>query len=133
MEPNPKLNSDTDLNDASPLKWTNGKQRNGPQSWHDNKTQFLGYQSTRIASVNMIAHFLGTPTGARSAKMLESGADLLNFGVYTGGGIRRWLDELSKHHLNFTGRVLGFDSSCRYWLYALALFLVIGIGSGRRH
>ena len=73
---------------------------------YEKGTQMLTVQQTRELAVRAIARHLRANPGFAA----EVGNDLYEFGVYTGGGLRKWLQMLAHEGIAFTGHVWGFDS-----------------------
>jgi hypothetical protein len=83
-------------------------------------TLMLYKQQRRILSVYRITRLLQKPRSAASAsrsnKQLSPPAtdlttrDLYQFGVYTGGGLKAWIDSTLTYNVSFSGHVWGFDS-----------------------
>lgn len=66
--------------------------------------EYLTNQSARINSVKLLVPLLD-----EEAKRMARGFDIFEFGVYTGGGLKAWVDELAKSHIHFHN-MYGFDS-----------------------
>ena len=60
----------------------------------------------RIISVQRIAHDLASARKKSSAAL----DDIYQFGVFTGGGMKAWLDIFPRYDVNVSGNVWGFDS-----------------------
>jgi hypothetical protein len=77
------------------------------------RTKMLRRQQRRIFSLRRIAHHL---RGHRfeglggSTRAMQIPNDIVQFGVYTGGGLKAWVDAMPLLGFNFTGRLFGFDS-----------------------
>jgi len=78
-------------------------------------------QQRRIFSMHRIARRIAShkakhesTASQKSASLINRGellaGDLYQFGVYTGGGLKAWLDGFPALNISFTGRVWGFDS-----------------------
>ena len=71
----------------------------------------LRRQQRRIFSLRRIAHHLrGHRFEEGSDKALTITDDIVQFGVYTGGGLKAWADAMPLLGFNFSGRLVGFDS-----------------------
>lgn len=90
--------------DDAPLRHTGWTQTSGAHAL------MLGYQRTRSVAMDRIAfnclrHGRGLPAAGQS---------LLQFGVYTGGGLREWLLSADRHITGVSsfdgGMAIGFDS-----------------------
>uniref|UniRef100_A0A7S3AJK4 Uncharacterized protein n=1 Tax=Haptolina ericina TaxID=156174 RepID=A0A7S3AJK4_9EUKA len=68
----------------------------------------------RIISVQRIARHINDPQSSASHRKYNNTAssrtDIYQFGVFTGGGMKAWLDIFPKYNISFAGDIWGFDS-----------------------
>ena len=72
-------------------------------------TKMLRRQQRRLLSLRRIAYrMVGRTPSAQQVTRITG--DILEFGVYTGGGMKAWIDAMPLLGFNFTGQLWGFDS-----------------------
>lgn len=74
---------------------------------YDRATQMLTPQQNRELAMRAIARHMRARAGQLPA---NDGTELYEFGVYTGGGLRKWLQNMRREGIAFAGHVWGFDS-----------------------
>ena len=70
----------------------------------------LRRQQRRILSLRRILSRIHGRNNPSPPPVHISDRDILQFGVYTGGGLRAWVDAMPLLGFNFTGTLWGFDS-----------------------
>ena len=76
----------------------------------DERTKMLRRQQRRILSLRRILSRIHGRNNPSPPPVHISDRDILQFGVYTGGGLRAWVDAMPLLSFNFTGTLWGFDS-----------------------
>ena len=99
---------------SEPLAFTGWKDH-VPAHYY-NKAQFLVHQERRDAAFDDMAADMRRRSAATCNATARATAhqvwrsDIYQFGVYTGGGLAKWIQKLRSHNIRFKGTLYGFDS-----------------------